>query len=107
MRNSFFLGLASALIAVPAAASIAKLGDVVGTVITFVGWEDRIGGDFDYNDLIFGFTDSPFAFAGAVASGTGKLGFSRCWAVWRCLAAAPFRNPAIRCPLTSDRRALR
>ena len=22
-----------------------------------VGWEDLIGGDWDYNDLIFGFTD--------------------------------------------------
>jgi PEP-CTERM motif len=40
-----------------AAASIALLGEVPGTVVTFVGWEDRIGGDYDYNDLIFAFTD--------------------------------------------------
>ncbi len=42
-----------------AAVSIALLGETPGTIITFVGWEDRIGGDFDYNDLIFAFTDPP------------------------------------------------
>ena len=40
-----------------AAASIASLGQTPGTIVTFVGWEDRIGGDYDYNDLIFAFTD--------------------------------------------------
>jgi hypothetical protein len=27
-------------------------------MITFIGWEDRLGGDYDYNDLIFAFTES-------------------------------------------------
>jgi hypothetical protein len=40
-----------------AAASIALLGHTPGTIITFVGWEDRLGGDYDYNDLIFAFAD--------------------------------------------------
>lgn len=40
-----------------AAASIATLGQTPGTIVTFVGWEDRINGDYDYNDLIFAFTD--------------------------------------------------
>lgn len=41
-----------------AAASIAALGllDPL-TTMTFIGWEDRINGDYDYNDLIFGFTN--------------------------------------------------
>lgn len=46
--------------AIPAAtaASIAALGlaDPL-TTVTFIGWEDRIFGDYDYNDLIFGFTN--------------------------------------------------
>src|SRR5882757_6018161 len=48
-----------------AAASIALLGQVAGTSITFVGWEDRLYGDFDYNDLIFAFTDPPVVSADA------------------------------------------
>jgi hypothetical protein len=36
---------------------IAALGETPGTVITFVEWEDRIGGDYDYNDFVFAFTD--------------------------------------------------
>ncbi len=40
-------------------ASIAWLGEMPGPLITFVGWEDTIGGDYDYNDLIFAFTDPP------------------------------------------------
>lgn len=28
-----------------------------GTSVTFVGWEDRVNGDYDYNDLIFAFTN--------------------------------------------------
>ena len=42
-----------------AAASIAALGLLPETVVTFVGWEDRLHGDYDYNDLIFAFTDPP------------------------------------------------
>lgn len=42
-----------------AAASIASLGQMPGTSITFVGWEDTLYGDFDYNDMIFAFTDPP------------------------------------------------
>jgi hypothetical protein len=42
-----------------AAASIAAIGVTPGAVVTFVGWEDRIGGDYDYNDVIFAFTDPP------------------------------------------------
>ena len=41
------------------AASIAALGETPGTVVTFVEWEDRMGGDYDYNDFIFAFTDPP------------------------------------------------
>ena len=62
-----------------AASAIALLGAVPETSITFVGWEDRVGGDFDYNDIIFAFTDPP---AGRVAEpetiammGFGLLGF--------------------------------
>jgi hypothetical protein len=42
-----------------AATSIALLGQTPDTVVTFVGWEDRLRGDYDYNDLIFAFTDPP------------------------------------------------
>lgn len=42
-----------------AAAAIAAIGLTPGSVVTFVGWEDRVGGDYDYNDLIFAFTDPP------------------------------------------------
>jgi len=35
---------------------IAALGETPGTVVTFVEWEDRIGGDYDYNDFVFAFT---------------------------------------------------
>jgi hypothetical protein len=45
-----------------AAASIELLGQTPETMITFVGWEDRLGGDYDYNDLIFA-----FAVSGAVS----------------------------------------
>jgi hypothetical protein len=65
-----------------AAASIALLGQTPGTVITFVGWEDRTNGDFDYNDLIFAFTDpvgvpepstlALFAFGLAALAGFGR-----------------------------------
>lgn len=44
-------------LAYAAAASIASLGETPGTIVTFVGWEDVVGGDYDYNDLIFAFTD--------------------------------------------------
>ena len=43
------------------AASIATLGLTADTSVTFVAWEDRIRGDYDYNDLIFAFTDPPAA----------------------------------------------
>ena len=38
---------------------IAALGQVPGTSVTFVKWEDKIGGDYDYNDFVFAFTDPP------------------------------------------------
>ena len=41
------------------AAPIALLGQTPGTSVTFVEWEDRIGGDYDYNDFVFAFTDPP------------------------------------------------
>lgn len=41
------------------AAPIAALGETPGTVVTFVEWEDRVGGDYDYNDFVFAFTDPP------------------------------------------------
>ena len=41
-----------------AAASIALFGETPETMLTFVGWEDRLGGDFDYNDMVFAFTYS-------------------------------------------------
>ena len=44
-----------------AAASIAALGLSPETVVTFVAWEDRLHGDYDYNDLIFAFTDPAVA----------------------------------------------
>ncbi len=40
-------------------APIAALGQAPGTVVTFVKWEDRVGGDYDYNDFVFAFTDPP------------------------------------------------
>jgi len=40
-----------------AAASIALLGETPGTIVTFVAWEDTLYGDYDYNDMIFAFTD--------------------------------------------------
>lgn len=40
-------------------APIAALGETPGTVVTFVEWEDRVGGDYDYNDFVFAFTDPP------------------------------------------------
>ena len=40
-----------------AAASIGLLGETPGTIVTFVAWEDTLSGDYDYNDLIFAFTD--------------------------------------------------
>ncbi len=36
---------------------IAFLGETPGTEVTFVRWEDRVGGDYDYNDFVFAFTD--------------------------------------------------
>ena len=39
-----------------AAAAIAALGPA-GTTVTFIGWEDRNNGDYDYNDLIFAFSN--------------------------------------------------
>jgi hypothetical protein len=38
---------------------IALLGQTPGTQVTFVEWEDRISGDYDYNDFVFAFTDPP------------------------------------------------
>jgi hypothetical protein len=40
-----------------AAASIALLGETPGTIVTFVAWEDTLYGDYNYNDMIFAFTD--------------------------------------------------
>jgi hypothetical protein len=40
-----------------AAQAIAALAANGKTTVTFVGWEDRAGGDYDYNDLIFAFTN--------------------------------------------------
>ena len=40
---------------------IAALGETPGTSVTFVEFEDRIGGDYDYNDFVFAFTDPPAA----------------------------------------------
>ncbi len=40
-----------------AAASIALLGETPGTIVTFVAWEDTLNGDYNYNDMIFAFTD--------------------------------------------------
>jgi hypothetical protein len=31
----------------------------ISSPIIYVGWEDRIGGDYDYNDLIFAFSAAP------------------------------------------------
>ena len=42
-------------------APIALLAQTPGTVVTFVEWEDRIGGDYDYNDFVFAITDPPAA----------------------------------------------
>jgi hypothetical protein len=40
--------------------AISSLGLLVaGTSVTFVGWEDRLWGDFDYNDLIFAYVSAP------------------------------------------------
>jgi len=44
-------------LAAAAGSSIASLGATAGTVVTFVGWEDRLYGDYDYNDFIFAFTN--------------------------------------------------
>lgn len=42
------------------AAAISGLAETLGGQITFIGWEDTAGaGDFDYNDLIFAYVDSP------------------------------------------------
>ena len=60
-----------------AAASIATLGLTPNTSVTFVAWEDRLWGDYDYNDLIFAFTDPPVAIdePGALALfGVGLFG---------------------------------
>jgi hypothetical protein len=32
-------------------------GLAAGTNMVLVGWEDLIGGDWDYNDLVFGLTN--------------------------------------------------
>jgi hypothetical protein len=46
--------------ALPAAAAAAIAALPAGAAVTFVGWEDRTGAqgsDFDYNDLIFAFSN--------------------------------------------------
>lgn len=46
--------------ALPAVVATFIAGLPAGTSVTFVGWEDRLasqGSDFDYNDLIFAFTN--------------------------------------------------
>jgi len=62
-----------------AAGAIATLGLFPETTLTFVGWEDRIGLDYDYNDMIFAFTDPPTAVpepSTILLFGTGLLGLA-------------------------------
>jgi hypothetical protein len=52
-----FAGFGQGALDPAAAASIALLGETPGTIVTFVAWEDTLNGDYDYNDMIFAFTD--------------------------------------------------
>ena len=42
-----------------AASAIAALGTKPNSIVTFIGWEDRLRGDFDYNDMIIAYIDPP------------------------------------------------
>ena len=54
-----FAGFGQGPINPAASASIGFLGETPGTIVTFVAWEDTLYGDYDYNDMIFAFTDPP------------------------------------------------
>jgi hypothetical protein len=64
--DAAFETLGYGALTVDGANAIAALGKTPGTVVTFVEWEDRVGGDYDYNDFVFAFTDPPPTQPGAV-----------------------------------------
>jgi hypothetical protein len=73
--NAAFETLGFGAIASAYADPIAALGRTPGTSVTFVEWEDRIGGDYDYNDFVFAFTDPPSAIAAPEPMTLAMFGF--------------------------------
>ena len=60
--------------ALPAAAAAAIAALPAGSSVMFAGWEDRTGAqnsDFDYNDLIFAFSQVAVSDAGSSGGSTG------------------------------------
>ncbi len=85
--NAAFETLGFGALSSAGAAPIAALGITPGTVVTFVEWEDRMGGDYDYNDFVFAFTDpipvgvpEPMTLA---MFGIGLLAFAGCYRRFR------------------------